>query len=174
MSILSWIVYIPLQIVFLPLVILGTVLVAYKQIIVSKRLGLSLTAIEVLNGRWTMHWFGIRKDDAAASLAAILPNTSLFGLRLSLLPLWVKYKIAGELALYPRIPEPGSEALIDLIVARTLYFDRVIERVVSHVDQVVIMGAGYDVRAYGEMQDRSVDFFELDQPSIQKHTSESH
>ncbi len=79
MNILSWVIYIPLQILFLPIVILGALLVAYKQIVVSKKLGLSMTAIEVINGRWTMHIFGMREDEATVSLAAALPNTSLFG-----------------------------------------------------------------------------------------------
>mgnify|MGYP006084553367 FL=1 len=152
MNILSWIIYVPLQILFLPFVILGVVLVGYKQIVVSKKLGLSMTAIEVINGRWTMHVFGMRKDEATASLAAALPNTSLFGFWLTLFPLWVKYKIFGGVALYPRVPALGAEAIVDLIVERTLYFDRVIERVVEQVDQLVVMGAGYDMRVYGKLQ----------------------
>lgn len=169
MNILSWVIYIPLQVLFLPLVILGVSLVGYKQVVVSKKLGLSMTAIEVINGRWTMHIFGMREDEATASLAAALPNTSLFGLWLTLFPLWVKYKISGRLALYPRVPEIGSEAIVDLIVARTLYFDRVIERAMEQVDQLVVMGAGYDMRAYGELKRKNVSFFELDQTSVQAH-----
>lgn len=169
MNILSWVIYIPLQILSLPLVILGALLVGYKQIVVSKKLGISMTAIEVINGRWTMHIFGMREDEATASLAAVLPNTSLFGLWLCLFPLWVKYKISGRVALYPRVPELGSEAMVDLIVARTLYFDRVIERAVGQVDQLVVMGAGYDMRAYEKLQRKNLSFFELDQPSVQAH-----
>ncbi len=169
MNILSWVIYIPLQILFLPIVILGALLVAYKQIVVSKKLGLSMTAIEVINGRWTMHIFGMREDEATVSLAAALPNTSLFGPWLCLFPLWIKHKISGRLALYPRVPELGSETIADLIVARTLYFDRVIERAVGQVDQLVVMGAGYDMRAYGKLQCKNVSFFELDQPSVQTH-----
>ena len=36
MNILSWIIYIPLQILFLPAVILRVSLVGYKQLVVSK------------------------------------------------------------------------------------------------------------------------------------------
>ena len=86
-----------------------------------------MIAIEVINGRWAMHIFGKRKDEAMASLAAALPNTSLFGLWLTLFPLWIKYKISGRFALYSRVPELGLESIVDLIVAKTLYFDRVIE-----------------------------------------------
>ena len=61
MKLLSYIVFIPLQIVMIPFAILGTILTAYRQILVSKRLGVSQTAIEIINGRWTMHIFGLRR-----------------------------------------------------------------------------------------------------------------
>ncbi len=169
MNILSLIVYLPLQILFIPIAIVGAMLVAYKQILVSKRLGLSMTAIEIINGRWTMHVFGMRDDDATARLAAALPNTSLSGLWATLFPLWVKYKISGRHAIYPRIPKPGSESMVDLVVARTLYFDSMIERNKERVEQFVVMGAGYDMRAYGHSMWERTKCFELDQPSVQEH-----
>jgi hypothetical protein len=136
--------------------------VGYRQIVVSKKLGLSRTTIGVINGRWSMHIFGMHENEATASLAAALPDMSLFGLWLSLFLLWVKYKISGRVALYPRVPELGSEAMVDLIVARTLYFDRAIERAMDQVGQLVAMGASYDMRAYGKLQRKNVLFFELD------------
>jgi methyltransferase (TIGR00027 family) len=171
-SLLSLLLYIPVQIAFFPLALVGTLLVAYRQLVVSKRLGVSQTAIEVLNGRWTMHVFGIRADDACARLAAALPNTSLMGLWLVLFPLWLKFKISGRLFLYPRVPEPGAEGLAELIVCRTLYFDRIIERAIDGVEQFVVMGAGYDTRAYGNLRREGVEYFELDQTSVQQHKRE--
>ena len=44
MKLLSYIVFIPLQIAMIPFAILGSILTAYKQILVSKRLGVSQTA----------------------------------------------------------------------------------------------------------------------------------
>ena len=169
MSILSLAIYIPLQIAFIPFALLGFVLVAYRQIGVSKKLGISQTAIEVLNGRWTMHVFGLRNDEACAKLADALPNTSVMGLWLALFPLWLKFKISGKPFLYPRVPKAGAETIADLVVARTLYFDHVIERVIGEVEQFVVMGAGYDTRAYGGFQRDAVTFFELDQPKVQQH-----
>ena len=169
MSFLSLVLYIPLQLGFIPLALLGASLVAYRQLVISKKLGVSQTAIEVLNGRWTMHVFGIRIDDATAKLATALPNTSLTGLWLAFFPLWLKYRISGKLFLYPRVPEAGAEGLRDLIVSRTLYFDRIIERVIGEVEQFVVMGAGYDTRAYGDLQEKGLALFELDQASVQKH-----
>ena len=74
MSVLSKLVYIPLQLLFIPAAIVGAAIVAYKQLVVSKRLGLSQTAVEVINGRWIMHIFGLREDDATAKLAGPSPT----------------------------------------------------------------------------------------------------
>ena len=173
MTVLSWVIYIPLQIVFIPFAIVGVVLVACKQLVISKRLGVPQSAIEILNGRWTMHIFGLRPDKASAGLAATLPNDSLAGLWLVLFPLWVKSRVSGKLFLYPRVPEPGSESLLELISARTMYFDRIIERQIAQVEQFVVMGAGYDMRAYGEFNRDGVALFEVDQTGMQRHKRES-
>ena len=50
MRLMSWLVFVPLQLLWTPLSILGVVWVAYRQMVVSKRLGVSQTAIEVING----------------------------------------------------------------------------------------------------------------------------
>ena len=169
MSLVSLLVYIPLQIAFVPMAVAGILLVAYKQMVVSKRLGVSQTAIEVINGRWTMDVFGIREDEATVSLTSALPNTSTLGLWLVLFPLWVKYKLSGSLFLYPRVVEEGTETMGELVTARTLYFDRIIERVMGEVGQFVLLGAGYDTRAYGALRRNGVIFFELDQQAVQDH-----
>ena len=169
MKYLSYAIFIPLQIVFVPLAIIGILLTAYKQIIVSKRLGVSQTAIEIINGRWTMHVFGLRQDDATAALMSVLPNTSKLGLWLVLWPLWVQARIAGQPLLYPRIPTAGDENIADMVSARTLHFDAIIARAMDQVDQFVLMGAGYDTRAYGDLVASGVTVFEVDQAIVQGH-----
>ncbi len=168
MLLLAFVAFVVLQIVCFPLLIVGILLVTYKQMVVSKRLGVSGTAIEVINGRWTMHIFGMRPDSAAARLAGVLPNTSLLGLWLVLFPLWVKYKLSGTLFLYPRVPKEGSETLADFVIARTHYFDRIIERVTADVDQFVVLGAGYDTRCYSELMRNGIRCFEVDQAVTQQ------
>jgi methyltransferase (TIGR00027 family) len=170
---LSFLVFVVLQIAFLPLAVVGVLLVAYKQMMISKRLGVSQTGIEVLNGRWTMHVFGIREDQAAVQLMGRIPNTSIVGLWLCLFPLWLKYKMSGKYFAYPRIPAEGTEGIADIVVARTLYFDRIIEDVVDDVEQFVLLGAGYDTRAYGRLKRPGLTFFELDQPTTQRLKIES-
>ncbi len=146
---------------------IGFLLVAYKQVIVSKKLGSSQTAVEVLNGRWTMHLFGMRKDAATAKLAKSLPNTSTTGLWLVLFPLWVKHRISGRYFIYPRVPDRGEEGIADLVVARTFYFDAITQRLARETEQFVVLGAGYDTRAYGALKKSGLKFFELDQPKTQ-------
>ncbi len=168
MRLLSFVVFLVLQIAFLPLAVVGFVVVAYKQMVVSRRLGVSQTMVEVLNGRWTMHVFDMRQDVASLRLARCVPNTSTLGLWLVLLPLWVKYKLSGVYFGYPRIPAEGREGLSDFMMARTLYIDRVIRGAVGGMDQFVVLGAGYDTRAYGEFKRDELAIFELDQARSQE------
>lgn len=166
---LNLIIYIPLQIVLLPLTIIGVVLVGYRQLVVSKKLGISQTAVEIINGRITMDAFGIRDDQPALGLAKQQANNSVFGLFLAMLPLWLATKITGRLSFYPRVPDAGKETIVDLVPARTLYFDDVINRVIPEVEQFVVMGAGYDTRAYGALKKLDLVIFEIDQPRVQEH-----
>ena len=168
MRLIAWVVFVVLQVAFLPLALLGTLMVTYRQLVVSRRLGSSATAIEVINGRWTMDWFGMRPDPASVRLLGVLPNSSIPGLKLFLFPLWVKHKLSGDYFAYPRLPPPdGAETIADLVVARTLYFDRILERVLPGVEQFVVLGAGYDTRAFGPLVPDGVARFEVDHPRVQ-------
>ena len=119
-----------------------------------------------------MHVFDIRKDDATEKLAKALPNTSTLGLWLVLFPLWMKYKICGCYFIYPRLPKEGEENIADLVIARTVYFDRIIDRLANEAEQFVVLGAGYDTRAYGALKERGLSFFELDQVETQRNKIE--
>ena len=168
MRLIAWVVFVVLQVAFLPLAVLGTLMVTYRQLVVSRRLGTSATAIEVINGRWTMDWFGMRPDPATVRLLEVLPNSSILGLQLVFFPLWVKRKLSGDYFAYPRLPPPdGAETMADLVVARTLYFDRILERLLPGVEQFVLLGAGYDTRAYGPLVPGGVACFEVDHPRVQ-------
>ena len=168
LRLLSFVVFLVLQIAFLPLAVVGFVIAAYKQLAVSKRLGVSQTMVEVLNARWTMHIFNIREDIASAQLADSVPNTSPFGQWLVLFPLWVKYKMSGAYFGYPQVPDEGRENYLTFMISRTLYIDRIIRRALGDMDQFVLLGAGYDTRAYGEFKRDGTAVFELDQTHNQE------
>ena len=170
---LALIIFIVLQILFIPLAIIGAVWVGYKQLVVSKRLGVSQTAIEIINGRWTMHIFGLRDDPAAAKLASALPNTSTFGLWLALFPLYVHSRISGSVRWYPVIASLGEEGIANLVTNRTGYFDGIIDKAKDEADQFVVMGAGFDTRAYNDLKNSGLKIFELDQAATQQLKQQS-
>lgn len=169
MEFFAYLIFIPLQIAWLPLSILGTFLVGYRQLATSKKLGVSQTAVEIINGRWTMDVFGLRSDNAARRLAAELPNNSVFGLWLTLFPLWATHKATGIEFLYPTLPAPAKAGIANLVPSRTAVFDELIERNIPDAAQFVILGAGLDTRAYGALRSSNVVIYELDQTGDQTH-----
>lgn len=88
--------YVPLQAALLPAGLASMATSGFLQSTVSRRLGVSQTAVQVLSGRYAMHRFGIREDVAAAKLFRALPNGFATGLDVALFPLWVKHKISDD------------------------------------------------------------------------------
>ena len=167
-KLIASLVYIIAQIYLLPLAVIGFVLVFYKQMFVSRWWGVSSTAVEVINGRWTMDIFGLRKDPATVKLNEALPNTSTTGLWLVLYPLYLRYKISGKHWGYPTLAERGQEGVSHLVFNRTIYFDEIINKLKDQVEQFVVMGAGFDTRCYGLLKDSHLSLFELDQAKTQR------
>ena len=168
MNAIALLVFIVVQIVFIPLAVVGILLVLYKQLYGSRKHGLSSTAVEIINGRWTMDIFGIRADAASVKLNRVLPNNSVLGLWLVLFPLYLQYKISGKNRIYPTVAAPGEEGLAHLVINRTLYFDEIIARAKGDVEQFVVMGAGFDTRCYGPLQASGLALFELDKAGTQQ------
>ena len=169
MKFLSYLVFVPLQLIWLPLSVVGVIMVGYRQLVVSKKLGVSQTAVEIINGRWTMDVFGLRKDRAARKLAASIPNNSVPGLWLTLFPLWLVQKALGVQFLYPTLPKPEKAGIANLVPSRTVVFDRLIEANLADAAQFVVLGAGLDTRAYGKLTQGDIAIFELDQAADQAH-----
>lgn len=167
MRILSYAVFAVLQIALLPVLIPAWIFAAYKQIVGSRRLGVSQTGVKILSGRWVMHVFGIREDEAAGRLQAALPNCSHRAIALFIFPLWVQYKLSGHPLAFG-VPEEGEEKINDLVTARTLHIDRMIRSESEGLQQLVLLGAGYDTRAYGPLDGEALAIFELDRAQTQR------
>lgn len=171
MQYISFIVFVVVQILFLPLLIIGLILLSFKQLTVSRKLGVSATALSALGARVTAHYIGTRKDELARKLYAALPNVSTVGFWLYFCPTYIRYKI------YPAKLTAGKETLTALVnsiaASRSVYFDRIIEQNKNNVEQFVIMGAGYDTRSYCDLKRSNLKFFELEQPNTQKVKIES-
>lgn len=167
MTLIAWLIYIPVQIIWLPFSILGVAWVAYKQLVVSKRLGVSQTAVEILNGRWTLDVFGLRDDLAARRIAEVIPNTSTSGLFVALFPLWLVFRLTGRIILYPTIPDQRDAGFANLVPSRSVEFDALIAANKERAEQFVVLGAGLDSRCYGPLAKAGLALFELDQAIVQ-------
>jgi methyltransferase (TIGR00027 family) len=165
MRFIAYLLYVPLQIVWLPLTVLGVILVGQRQLGVSRRLGVSWTAVEILNMRWLMDVFGLRRDKAARRLAAQLPNDSALGLWLAFFPLWLTRWIVRTPFLFPVVPPRERTGIASMVQTRTFAIDEAIKANLDGAEQVVFLGAGLDTRAYGPLLDRDLAIFELDRPA---------
>jgi len=167
MKFLSGLLLTLLYIVFLPLVIIGTLIQAYAEFVVSRRYGASATAVEIITYRLLLHELRTREDHAAKALAKALPNVSYWGCWLFLIPMIIVNRLFGTVPLVA-MPEKGKESLKNFITPRTAFIDRHLMDHIAAVDQVVIMGAGYDTRAYGLLRGADVTIFELDEANTQR------
>jgi len=171
MNFIALLIFIVVQMLFIPLAIVGFILTAYKQIYVSKKLGVS-SAVEVINGRWTMDVFGLRKDTDTVKLNRVLPGSSILGMWMILFPSYLRYKISGKNKGYPSISKPGEEGVLNLVISRTVYFDNIINKSKDKVEQFVIMGAGFDTRCYGDLKNSHLKLLEIDQTETQEFKME--
>ncbi len=145
-----------------PLSILGMAAYVVFLLLFNRRKGISGTAYEPFMGRLMMHDAGEREDAVARRLADALPALPP--------PTWSVMmgptKLAGRLSGYvpPLLAYPGPRpaSLMAAMGLRTEFFDRTLKDSLDTVGQVVILGAGWDTRAYGILRDWGHPVFEVD------------
>ena len=167
-KILGFTIYMIVQILFIPLGIIGVIIIYYKQMYVSKKLGVSSTAIEIINGRWTMDKFGLKKDSATVKLFNVLPNTTTIGQWLVLFPLYLLRQVANENLIYPTFKKAPEATLANLVTSRTVFFDNILKKSFEKSEQFVVMGAGFDTRCYGNLVKDTFNLYELDKKQTQE------
>jgi methyltransferase (TIGR00027 family) len=97
----------------------------------------------------------------------VLPNVSHLGLRLVTGPTLLAHRLTGYVPRIYRYPYGGVPPMKDQPAARTTFFDAALERHLAGIDQLVILGAGFDTRAYRLPVDARVQCFEIDEPRTQ-------
>jgi methyltransferase (TIGR00027 family) len=157
------ILYIPIQIIFIPFAIIGIIDGIYKGIIKSKKMGISFTACRALQYRWFMHFFDTRPDPLSVAFTKMFPCESHFGLWSTMGALIMSQRLFGFTTTLGKVPEPGEENLVSMAGRRVLVFDRIVEKYVDEMDQIVIPGAGFDLIALHYTKGKKVKVFEIDQ-----------
>ncbi len=147
-----------------------TYFVAYYLVIVllNRRRGISGTAYEPFTARLLMHDVGEREDEAAARLARALPATAPWLWPLMSLPIQWAVRLSGTTPALLRYPPEHPPGLMALMTLRTEFFDETLREALGQVEQLVILGAGWDTRCYDLPTDAGVRFFEVDAPATSR------
>ena len=157
------ILYIPIQIIFIPFAIIGIIIAIYKEMGKSKKLGVSFSAIKALQYRWFMHYFNTRPDPISVAFTKNFPCESHFGMWSIMGPLIISQRLFGFTTRLGKLVEPGEETADSTAGIRVLMFDKVMGKYVDEMEQIVLPGAGFDLIALRFTKGKKVKVFELDQ-----------
>lgn len=158
-------IYAALMAMFTPLLLPG--LVFYMVPIVASRGRVSGTAYAPFISRLFYHLVGSRPDPAALALARGLPATNRVVMVLLMKPFVWAARLSGYLPSLLEYPARRPTAFFEAVAARCEFLDQALLTQAADGAQVVILGAGWDTRAYGLLAGRSVDLFEVDAPATQ-------
>ncbi len=156
-----------LSILMSPITLIGYVIWIVQGILLSTKAGVSSTAQGPLTARYALHKAGIREDEVAARLLPLLPGVPPLALRMALGPTLLANRLTGYLPKAFRYPFEGEVGEAAEASARQTFLDAVVERYLPQMSQFVILGAGFDTRAYRLPPEASVYSFEVDAPRTQ-------
>lgn len=152
-------------ILLFPATLIGYLLWVTK-IYAGRTSGVSGTAQGPLSARWFLHRLGTRCDEPAHRLLMVLPGVSPLAVRLVFGPMLLANRLSGYVPQAFRYPFEGEVTLQNQASARQTFYDGAVDRHLADVAQFVILGAGFDTRAFRlpkEMK-RQVRSFEVDAP----------
>ncbi|MCG8698060.1 MAG: SAM-dependent methyltransferase [Bacteroidales bacterium] len=155
--------YIPIQIAFIPFAIIGIIDGIYKGMTRSRQMGVSYTAIRALQYRWVMHYFNTRSDSFSVAFTKKFPCESHFGLWTVYGPLILSQRLFGFTTKLSKIDKPGEETMVSMAGCRVVLFDKIMAKYIDEMDQVVLPGAGLDLITLHFTKGKKVKVFELDQ-----------
>src|SRR5947208_4845492 len=99
--------YALIQILFLPFWLVVIIPYTVHMILLSRKLGLSATALSPMTMRWLQHQLGLRRDDACAKLIKVLPHHSYGGLSAASFPVLLGHRLTGFVPRMLRYPYEG-------------------------------------------------------------------
>jgi methyltransferase (TIGR00027 family) len=129
--------------------------------------GVSGTAQGPLSTRYFEHRLATREDEPAARLMMALPGVSRLTVHMVAGPVLLGHRLTGYVPKAFRYPFEGDVPPQYEASARTTFFDSVVERHLADIAQLVILGAGFDTRAFRLPNDLRVRAFEVDAPKTQ-------
>ncbi len=156
-----------ISVLLFPVTLLGYVIWVGKILLAGRKSGVSVTAQGPLSARWTEHNLGTREDEPANRLLMALPGISPLGVRLAAGPMLLAHRLTGYVPKAFRYPFEGDVPPQYEASARIAFFDAAVNRHLADIDQFVILGAGFDTRAFRLPKGTRVKSFEVDMPKTQ-------
>jgi O-methyltransferase involved in polyketide biosynthesis len=156
-----------ISVLLFPISALGYLLWIVKLLLVGRSSGVSLTAQGPLSARWLQHHLGIRRDEPANRLMMVVPGVSPLAVRLTFGPTLLAHRLSGYVPQTFRYPFEGEVSIQNQGAARQTFYDSVLQRYLPGVAQFVILGAGFDTRAFRLPEKAQVHSFEVDTPKTQ-------
>jgi methyltransferase (TIGR00027 family) len=163
----SFLIFAIINILLFPLSLVGYVLWIGQGYLGGLAPGVSMTAQGPLFSRFIEHRLGTRPDRAANRLMLALPGVSHVAIWLSAKPLLFASRVSGYVPRAFRYPYEGDVPEQYEAAARQSFFDEVVAREIPGIDQLVILGAGFDTRAFRIPRNIGVRSFEVDAPETQ-------
>ncbi len=156
-------VYYLLLLLMSPLTVIGYV-IQTAAIPGRRKAGASVMAQAPLTARWLQHKLGTRSDEAVNRLIMVLPGMPILGYRLGFGPILVAHRVSGYVPKAYEYPFEGEITMGNEARARQTFFDGVVDRYLPDMAQFVILGAGFDTRAFNLPKNARVRAFEVDTP----------
>ncbi len=157
------ILYIPVQILFIPVAMAGLVIGLYKEFGGSRKLGVSFSAGQVLQSRWFMHYFGTRPDPLTVAFTKRFPCESHFCLWSIMGALILSRRLFGFTTRLSAVADPEDADLAATSGSRMIMFDKIMDQHVGDMEQIVLPGAGFDLITLRYTKGKPMKVFELDQ-----------
>jgi len=151
-----------------PILLLGSVAYIVRLKLYNQPKGISGTAYEPFFTRAMAHGVGGREDESAYRLASVLPAVSPLIWRLIIWPFALASRVARYKPVFLCGPVTRPAKVMMMMALRNQFYDQALREAVVNVEQVVILGAGWDTRAYEELRGVDVRIFEVDTPATQQ------
>lgn len=152
-----------LCILLFPAMVIGYVLWVGK-LYAKRKSGVSGTAQGPLSARWFQHQLGIRYDEPAHRLLMVLPGISLLAVWFLFGSIQLAHRLSGYVPPIFRYPFEGDVTFSNQVAARQTFYDGVVDQYLTDINQFVILGAGFDTRAYRLPRQWGGRSFEVDTP----------
>jgi len=166
-NLLAATVYYLLSVLLFPVTAIGYVIWVAGALVTGRGSGVSGTAQGPLSARFFEHKLGTREDEPANRLMMALPTVPPLGLRLFVWPMLLAHRVTGYVPKAFRYPFEGDVPPQYQASARMTFFDAAVDHYLTGIAQFVILGAGFDTRAFRLPKDTRVRSFEVDAPKTQ-------